>query len=89
MANSFKKFLKCNVKVELEDKRSFTGNLLAVDEFLNIVLNETVEQRKYKNKKGYEIRNLGLCIFRGSKVIGIKTVGDSEKNTKTGGIGHA
>ncbi|ELA48421.1 hypothetical protein VCUG_00030 [Vavraia culicis subsp. floridensis] len=80
MINSFKKFLKCKVKIELEDRRFFIGNLLAIDEFLNIVLNDTEEHRKYKNKKGYETRNLGLCVFRGSKVIGIKTVDKTTKN---------
>lgn len=82
MINSFKKFINCSVKVELQDKRFYTGVLLTVDEFLNIILDETEEFRKFKKKAGFERRKLGLCMFRGSSIVNIKRSDEDKKAEK-------
>lgn len=82
MISLCKKFLNQKVKIKLEDKRVYCGILLSVDDFLNIILDETEEYRKYKHKKGYENRKLGLCMFRGSRILHITTADNAEFATE-------
>lgn len=83
------------LKVTINDGRTLTGQMLAFDRHMNLVLAECEEFRKVKPKKkaGEEARpeqdlkrTLGLVILRGETVVSISVEGpppvvdDDKKN---------
>ncbi|MDH7593829.1 MAG: ribonucleoprotein [Methanomicrobiales archaeon] len=55
------------IVVEIKDeKRKFQGRLIAVDEYLNLHMDETAEY--VDNQRG---RNLGTVIIRGNNILTI------------------
>lgn len=55
------------VSVEIKDeKRKLQGRLIAVDEYLNIHMDETIEY--VDNQRG---RNLGTVVIRGNNILTI------------------
>jgi small nuclear ribonucleoprotein (snRNP)-like protein len=56
--------------VEIKDEeRKFQGRLMAVDEYLNIHMDETIEM--IGNERG---RNLGTVVIRGNNILTISPV---------------
>lgn len=90
------------MRIILQDSRSLVGTFMAFDKHMNIVLGDTEEYRRIKNKKGSGIseekeekRVLGLIILRGDAVVSLSIEGPpppepSEKLTPGGpGVGKA
>ena len=83
------------LKVTLNDGRALTGQMLAFDKHMNLVLVDCEEFRKVKSKKKGESaveqelkRTLGLIILRGETVVSISVegpppAGDDDKNKST------
>ena len=73
-SNKLSQLINYRLGVILTDGRSLTGQMLAYDKHLNLVLADCEEQRQSKNqKKGAKPqefkRNLGLVIIRGETII--------------------
>ncbi len=70
--------LNYRLKVTLKDGRTFTGQLLAFDRHMNLVIADCEEYRKFKSKKTKEEieekRVLGLVILRGEHVVSLNVV---------------
>ncbi|KAF8610122.1 Sm-like ribonucleoprotein [Ceratobasidium sp. AG-I] len=83
------------LKVTLNDGRTLTGQMLAFDKHMNLVLVDCEEFRRVKSKKkGEEAveqelkRTLGLIILRGETVVSISVegpppVGEDDKSKAT------
>lgn len=83
------------LKVTLNDGRTLTGQMLAFDKHMNLVLVDCEEFRRVKSKKkGEEAveqelkRTLGLIILRGETVVSISVegpppVGEDDKSKST------
>ncbi|CAE6441325.1 unnamed protein product [Rhizoctonia solani] len=83
------------LKITLNDGRALTGQMLAFDKHMNLVLADCEEFRRVKSKKsdqgGVEQelkRTLGLIILRGETVVSISVegpppAGDEDKNKST------
>ncbi|ORX61945.1 Sm-like ribonucleo protein [Hesseltinella vesiculosa] len=75
------------LRVTLSDSRVLTGQMLAFDKHMNLVLADCEEFRKIKQKgKGKEStqeikRTLGLVILRGETIISISIDGPPPPNT--------
>ena len=64
-----KKYMEKRLKLELNCNRRVTGILRGYDPFMNIVLDETFEERG-----GDERISLGLSMIRGNSIISMETV---------------
>ncbi|CAE6427287.1 unnamed protein product [Rhizoctonia solani] len=82
------------LKITLNDGRTLTGQMLAFDKHMNLVLADCEEFRRVKSKKsdaGVEQelkRTLGLIILRGETVVSISVegpppAGDDDKSKST------
>jgi len=83
------------LRITLSDGRQFTGQMLAYDRHMNLVLAETEEFRRVRQKKKsddgtaqeQEIkRTLGLVILRGESIVSLSVEGpppaqDDDKKT--------
>lgn len=81
------------LKVTLNDGRTLTGQMLAFDKHMNLVIVDCEEFRRVKSKKkGEEAieqelkRTLGLIILRGETIVSISVegpppAGDDEKKS--------
>jgi small nuclear ribonucleoprotein B and B' len=72
--------LQHRLRVTLNDSRQITGQLLAFDAHMNIVLADAEEFRKLKRKsvaapQQEEKRTLGLIILRGEWIVAMTVVG--------------
>jgi small nuclear ribonucleoprotein B and B' len=68
-------FINWRLRVTISDTRQLVGTFLAFDRHMNLVLADTDEYRKIKNKKGGEEREekraLGMILLRGENVISL------------------
>ncbi|KAH7340249.1 hypothetical protein B0J17DRAFT_650510 [Rhizoctonia solani] len=82
------------LKITLNDGRALTGQMLAFDKHMNLVLADCEEFRRVKSKKSdanveQELkRTLGLIILRGETVVSISVegpppAGDDDKSKST------
>src|SRR4051794_21160126 len=75
--------LNYRLRITMSDSRVMTGQMLAFDKHMNLVLADCEEFRKIKPKKGSgqagslreEKRTLGLVILRGETVVSISVDG--------------
>lgn len=70
MLSDIKRFLNHRVKITAKQDRYYEGDLLACDQYMNIVMSDTEEFSMVKSTRRY----LGLCVFRGSFVTSIDVV---------------
>lgn len=71
--------LNYRLKITLQDGRNLIGQMLAFDKHMNLVLGDTEEFRKIKNKGKVvaglpvreEKRSLGLVILRGETIVAL------------------
>ena len=66
--NLLEKSLGREVRIKLKDGRVIQGKLNGYDEYMNMVLEDTEEE------KGEEKRRLGTLILRGNNVVSITPV---------------
>lgn len=68
-------YVNWRMRITLSDTRQLVGTFLAFDRHMNLVLADTEEYRKIKQKKGAEEkeekRTLGLVLLRGECVISL------------------
>lgn len=64
-----KKYMEKRLKLELNCNRRVTGILRGYDPFMNIVLDETVEECNAE-----ESVNMGLSMIRGNSIISIEAL---------------
>lgn len=74
MVHNLKKYLHKKIKIFLKDERYFTGKLLKFDNEMNLILNETIEFRKFKKRNVINERKLGLCFFRGCNIVNVEKI---------------
>lgn len=80
------------VKVTLNDSRTLTGNMLAFDKHMNLVLSECEEFRRVKRKAKHAEdddeddmkRMLGLVILRGETVVTLSVEGPPPAEDESG-----
>lgn len=87
------------MRVTIADSRTLVGTFLAFDKHMNLVLADTEEYRKIKQKKGTvgiseereEKRTLGLVLLRGEMVVSLSVDGppppEDDLRTVIGGPG--
>lgn len=71
--NKLHQLINCRVCVVFNDGRTFSGQLLAFDKFLNIVLADCDEKRvagKGDAQKTFS-RSLGMLLLRGDTIVSI------------------
>ena len=75
-------YINYRMRVTLQDSRMLVGTFMAFDRHMNIVLGDTEEYRRIKNKKGTGIaeereekRTLGLIVLRGDSVVSMTIEG--------------
>ncbi|ODQ56853.1 hypothetical protein WICANDRAFT_36630 [Wickerhamomyces anomalus NRRL Y-366-8] len=66
-APELKKYMDKRVLIQLNGSRKVTGNLRGYDIFLNIVLEETVDETKDKIQ-------IGSCVLRGNSILSIESL---------------
>eukprot|EP01135_Chromosphaera_perkinsii_P004397 Nk52_evm48s279 gene=Nk52_evmTU48s279 len=59
-----KKYMDKRLSLKLNGNRQVTGVLRGFDPFMNLVLDEAVEEVSAKEK-----RNMGMCVIRGNSVV--------------------
>jgi len=59
------------VRVTLENQQVLAGRLLACDEVMNALMEETVEFKWNKKIKKWQKRKLGFCVIRGASVTSV------------------
>ena len=95
-------YINYRMRITLQDTRMLVGTFMAFDRHMNIVLGDTEEYRRIKNKKGTGIaeereekRTLGLIVLRGDSVVSMTIEGPpppepDERITPGGpGVGRA
>lgn len=64
--------INTRIQVTLPDARKITGRLIAFDKYMNVVISESEELRKYRKKEeSTEKRILGLIVLRGDEIVSI------------------
>jgi len=66
-APDLKKYMDKQLSVKLNANRHVIGVLRGYDAFMNLVLDETVEQ-------GQEKHNLGMVVVRGNSVVSMEAL---------------
>ncbi|KAI9293956.1 hypothetical protein K502DRAFT_317649 [Neoconidiobolus thromboides FSU 785] len=83
--NKLINLLNYRLRVTLIDKRVFTGQMMAFDTHMNLVIADCEEFRKTKAKEGKEQvelkRTLGLVILRGEHIVTISVDGPPPPNS--------
>lgn len=57
-----------NVRITLENQQILVGRLLACDEVMNTLVENTTEFKWSRVKRKWQRRPLGFCIIRGSSI---------------------
>ncbi|KAK3255390.1 hypothetical protein CYMTET_35421 [Cymbomonas tetramitiformis] len=66
-APDLKKYMDKQLSIKLNANRHVVGVLRGYDAFMNLVLDETVEQ-------GQEKHNLGMVVIRGNSVVSMEAL---------------
>ncbi|CCI73964.1 ECU08_0545 [Encephalitozoon cuniculi GB-M1] len=74
MGSNLTKYIDYRVKVRMRDGRWMEGTMLAVDEDVNVVLDDCEEFRKAKRSRESRRRVLGLVVVRGDFVVDVEIV---------------
>lgn len=70
--NRMQTLVNTRIQVTLPDARKITGRLIAFDKYMNLVISESEELRKYRKKEeSSEKRILGLVVLRGDEIVSI------------------
>ena len=82
--SKLQQLVNCRIRVTLNDGRWITGKFLAYDKFLNIVMSDCEEARKFKkalkdnggtsqsvNENNLNVRNLGMIVLRGETIVSL------------------
>lgn len=70
--NRMQTMINARILVTLPDSRQITGRLIAFDKFMNLVISESEELRRYRKKEdSSEKRTLGLVVLRGDEIVSI------------------
>ncbi|KAG5860477.1 Sm-like protein [Encephalitozoon hellem] len=74
MRLNLEKYMNYRVKVRMRDGRWMEGTMMAIDEDVNAVLDDTEEFRKMKGSKEARRRTLGLVVVRGGFVVDVEVI---------------
>jgi small nuclear ribonucleoprotein (snRNP)-like protein len=66
------------VRVTMQNQQILAGQLVACDEVMNVLLENTVEFKWNQRTRNWQKRQLGLCIIRGSSVSSISLRGKAD-----------
>mmetsp|Transcript_26476 Transcript_26476/g.58031 ORF Transcript_26476/g.58031 Transcript_26476/m.58031 type:complete len:90 (+) Transcript_26476:70-339(+) len=64
-----KKYMDKKLAIKLNGNRHITGTLRGFDQFMNLVLDETVEQ-----VSATERNNIGMVVIRGNSIVMIEAL---------------
>ncbi|KAK3208335.1 hypothetical protein GRF29_77g389235 [Pseudopithomyces chartarum] len=78
-----KKYLEKRILVSLNGSRKVQGTLRGYDVYLNVVLDEAVEERKDGGKE-----RLGMVVIRGNSVVLIEALDRINTDDHRGGGGR-
>jgi len=68
--SALKDALNKKVRIKLKDNTSYEGVLIALDEFMNVALNDTVELDEENNPKV----KWGVTLIRGNNILWVELV---------------
>ncbi|AFM98752.1 Sm-like protein [Encephalitozoon hellem ATCC 50504] len=74
MRLNLEKYMNYRVKVRMRDGRWMEGTMMAIDEDVNAVLDDTEEFRRMKGSKETRRRTLGLVVVRGGFVVDVEVI---------------
>jgi len=66
--SALKDALNKKVRIKLKDNTSYEGILIALDEFMNVALNDTVELDEENNPKV----KWGVTLIRGNNILWVE-----------------
>ncbi|KAL1496002.1 hypothetical protein AB1Y20_014638 [Prymnesium parvum] len=76
-----KKYMDKKLSIKLNGNRNVTGLLRGFDQFMNLVLDETVEQVSASEKN-----NIGMVVIRGNSIVMMEALEKLWGEAPVGGI---
>jgi len=64
-----KKYMDKRIRLTLNAKRTVTGQLRGFDQFMNLVLDNTIEERSAAEKY-----NIGMVVIRGNSIVQMEII---------------